>query len=84
MAILPESLILAGGFDIASAIAMYPDILVRDWHTPGYDLSALSSQSPGHSLSFVAHDDGLRFSHRGALGSAGVSYSSGLLFLGKC
>ena len=50
MATLPESLILAGGFDTASAMSMYPDIIARDWHTPGYDLSALNWQSSDYSL----------------------------------
>ncbi len=83
MATLPESLILAGGFDTASAMAMYPDVLARDWYTPVYDLSALAWQSPDYSLNFEARDDGLDFYYRGLLGDANDFYFSGLLFLGS-
>lgn len=80
---LPESLLLAGGFDTAAALAMYPDVLAGDWQTPGYDLSALSWQSPDYLLGFEASDDGLYFDSRGALGNASGNFSSGLLFLGS-
>jgi hypothetical protein len=80
---LPESLLLAGGFDTVTAITMYPDILARDWHTPGYDVSTLVWRSPGYSLDFKAHDDELDFYHRAVLGFAYDDYSSGFLFLGS-
>ncbi|MFH0852036.1 MAG: hypothetical protein V1845_00280 [bacterium] len=80
---LPESLLMAGGFDTAIALAMYPDVLARDWYTPGLDLSALSWQSSDYSLCFVADDGGLYFGSRGNLGGASGSYSSGLLFVGS-
>lgn len=84
MAALPESLILAGGFDTASAMAMYPDVLARDFKTPGYDLSALSWRSPVGSLDFRADDGRLIFGSRGRLGRAvGALCSSGLLFPGS-
>lgn len=83
MLTLPDKLILAGGFDSAVAQAMYPDILDRDFETPGYDLSALSWQSADYSLCFRAGDDGLRFGYGGGLGDVGDRYSSGLLFLGE-
>ncbi len=81
--VLSESLILAGGFDTASAIAMYPDVLARDWHTPGYDLSALAGGSPDRSLYFKADDDKLTFLGGGNPGATIGHYSSGLLFLGS-
>ena len=77
---LPE-LLLSGGFDTAAAITMYPDILARDWNTPGYDLSALSWQSPDDSLFFRALDDRLHFNNRGKLANANDNCSSDLLFL---
>ncbi|MBU2214254.1 hypothetical protein KJ996_06510, partial [Patescibacteria group bacterium] len=83
IATLPDSLILSGGFDTAAAMAMYPDILARDWHTPGYNLSALIWQSLDYSLSFRASDDRLFFNYGGDLGSAYDGYSSSLLFLGS-
>lgn len=83
MAVLPESLLLAGGFDATAAMAMYPDILARDWNTPGLDMSALVWRSPGYSLCFWADDDGLSFGDQGHLGDASDGCSSGLLFLGS-
>lgn len=83
MAILPESLLLTGGFDTVAAMTMYPDILARDWNTPGLDMSALTWQSPGCSLYFEADDDDLGFGSRGSLGVASDDYSSGVLFLGS-
>jgi hypothetical protein len=83
MATLSEELWLAGGFDTLAAIAMYPDVLARDFHTPGCDLSALYWQSPDDSLSLGALGDGLVFFCGGVLGRAPVSFSSCLLFLGS-
>ncbi len=83
MSDLPESLILSGGFDIATAMAMYPDILARDFYTPGYDLSALSWQPPGYSLDFKTSNDILGFYGGASLGDAHNDSSSGLLFLGS-
>jgi hypothetical protein len=83
MSRLSESLILVGGFDASTAMVMYPDILARDWHTPGYDLSAFHWQSSGDSLYFGADDGGLHLSSGASLGSASGYYSSGLLFLGS-
>jgi len=79
---LPEDLILSGGFDTSAAIAMYPDVLARDYHTPRYDLSALSWESPRYSLYFEVYDGGLNFGRRAFLSDAYDHYSSGLLFLG--
>ena len=79
----PDSLLLSGGFDTATAMVMYPDILARDWYTPGLDLSALSWQSPGGSLCFRASGDDLYFGGRGVLAGARDGYSSGLLFFGS-
>ncbi len=83
---LPESLILAGGFDTASAIAMYSDVLAnaKEWYTPGYNLSALSWRLPYFSLFFEADVGNLVFGSRADLGSTYDNFSSGLLFLGEC
>lgn len=80
---LPESLFLCGGFDSATAMVMYPDILARDFHAPGHDLSALCWRSSDFSLFFGAYDDRLCFRFRAVLGVAHDSCSSGLLFLGS-
>lgn len=83
MATLPEGFILSG-LDTVIAMAMYPDVLARDWYTPGYDLAALLWRSPGCSLHFWAGDGRLSFDVGGALGGAcGDYFSSGLLFLGS-
>jgi hypothetical protein len=80
---IPESLSLVGGFDASSAMVMYSDILAKDWHTPGYDLSALQWQSSDCSLCFKADDGRLVFYGKAGLGCADGGYSSGFLFLGS-
>lgn len=81
MTSLPESLILSGAMDIATAIIAFPDVLARDWETPGYDCAANSWRSAGRSLCFRALDDRLGFAGAAHLGYAGDVYSGGLLFL---
>lgn len=85
METLPESLILAGGFDTATALVMYPDVLAGDWHIPSLHLAALSWQSVAHSLCFGvsgAWADRLDFVHTGMLDFTEGRSSGGLLFLG--
>ena len=79
---LPENLFLSGGFDIATAMTIYPDVLARDCSTSGYDLSALSWKSPNYSFYFEVSGDELHFDRYGHLSHAIDDYSSGLLFLG--
>lgn len=80
MATLPESFILSG-LDVVIGMIMHPDVLARDWHTPGLDLAAFSWQSV--SLDFGAREDGmLCFDRTASLGCADDYYSGGLLFLG--
>ena len=81
MSTLPEGFILSG-VDTPIAMTMYPDILARDWNTPGLDMAALSWRSADSSLRFRALDDGLDFSRTGPLASVYVDYSGGLLFFG--
>ena len=81
MSTLPEGFILSG-LDIAIAMMMYPDILARDYNTPGLDLAALSWRSAGCSLSFRACDVKLDFNRTDGLARADAHYSGGLLFLG--
>jgi len=78
---LPEGFILSG-MDTPIAMAMYPDILARDFNTPGLDMVALSLQSVGYSFNFWADDGKLVFSFTGCLAGAYARYSGGLLFLG--
>lgn len=81
MLTLPEGFILSG-IDTSIAMVMYPDILARDWNTPGLDLAALSWQSADSSLFFRAHDGRLDFFRTDYLAYAYDDYSGGLLFLG--
>lgn len=78
---LPKGFILSG-LDTPIAMAMYPDILARDYNTPGLDMAALSWQSADYSLSFGAIDDRLDFFDTDSLADADGYYSGGLLFLG--
>ena len=81
IATLPEGFVLSG-LDTIIAATMYPDILARDYNTPGYDLAAISWQSAGCSLSLGANDDGLDFGGTASLSFAFGRCSGGLFFLG--
>jgi hypothetical protein len=81
MPTLPEGFILSG-MDTPIAMAMYPDILARDWNTPGLDLAAFQWQSAGYSLHFGASGVELGFRRTDCLAAANDDYSGGLLFLG--
>ncbi|MFH1551378.1 MAG: hypothetical protein ABIC36_00685 [bacterium] len=81
MSTLPEGFILSG-MDTPIAMAMYPDILARDWNTPGLALAAFSWQSADYSLSFRAFDGRLAFGYTVCLAFAYDYCSSGLLFFG--
>jgi hypothetical protein len=75
---LPEGFILSG-LDTAIAMLMYPDILARDFNTPGLDLAALQYKSLERSLGFRAGGGGLYFGSTGDLVDA-FDYCSGGLF----
>ncbi|MBL7155430.1 MAG: hypothetical protein ISS88_02960 [Candidatus Portnoybacteria bacterium] len=77
---LPEGFILSG-MDTLIAMAMYPDVLARDWNTPGLDLAAFSWRS-AYSLIFGASALKLDFDSTAYLAYARDSCSGGLLFLG--
>ncbi len=81
MSTLPEGFILSG-MDILIAMAIYPDILARDYDTPGLDLAAFSWQSVVYSLFFEVDGDELGFGLTASLACACGFFSGGLLFLG--
>lgn len=81
MATLPEGFVLSG-LDTIIAMVMYPDVLARNWNTPGLDLAAYSWQSAGSSLYFRAYGGRLVFSRTDYLTRACDFYSGGLFFLG--
>lgn len=85
MSSLPESLILAGGFDSFSAMVMYPDILARDYDVPDYDLSALSWNSRPLSLCSdpIRRTSTIYFTDWSDEAAAYSLRSSGLLFIGS-
>jgi len=76
-----EGFILSG-IDTSIAMVMYPDILARDWNTPGLYMAALQWQSADYSLGFRAGGDKLDFGSTDGLADASGCYSGGLLFLG--
>jgi len=82
MSTLPEIFLLSGGFDTATAMVAYPDVMARDFNTPGLDMVALQWQGPSRSLCLVARDDRLLFSGGADLGLASVYFSGGLFVLG--
>jgi len=76
---LPEILHLAGGYDFSAALAAYPDVLGRDFNTPGNDMAALQWKSADFSLHcWVSDVQRLRFGNRYL--NAGDCYSGGLFF----
>lgn len=77
---LPEEFLLSGGFDTATAMVAYPDVLARDYQTPCLDMAALQWMSAEDSLYFEALGESLGF-RRGSLGAHG-SFSSGFVLLG--
>lgn len=81
MSTLPKEFILSG-MDTPIAMIMYPDILARDWNTPGLDVSALQWPSADYSLYFRAGGGLLGFGHVNDLSDAYAGCSGGLLFLG--
>ncbi len=81
MSTLPEGFILSG-MDTPIATMMYPDILARDYNTPGLDMAALQWRSADCSLRFRASGGRLGFGFTVRLASAYDRYSGGLLFLG--
>ncbi|EKE15828.1 MAG: hypothetical protein ACD_11C00103G0030 [uncultured bacterium] len=82
MSVLPESLLLSGGIDIMTAVAMYPDVLGKDFNTPGYLCAANSWRSAEYSLYAGAHDGDFGFGDSDDLFGADARFSSGLLFIG--
>ena len=79
---LPDFVSLGGGFDVATANVGYPQVLLRDFHTPGQDMSALQWQSQECSLSVKANDDDASFDCEGFLGRAYAGFSGALFFRG--
>lgn len=82
MKYLPEGLLLAGGFDTVSAMVMYPEVLLRDHHTPTLFMAALSWQSNKYSLYSDAGNAGMSFGQWDKIIDTDGSCSAGLLFLG--
>jgi len=76
-----QSIILSGAIDTALAWVATPQVLARDWHTPGYDCSALAWGSAVYSLLFKAIDDSADFDYRRLY--AYDAYSGSVLVLGQ-
>lgn len=79
---LPESFLLSGGFDTATAMIMYPSVLAESNKTPGYDCAAMQYKAAGQSLGFGASGAWLGFGGEDGLGGACGGFSGGLLFVG--
>ena len=73
---LPECFSLSGAVDTLTALVMYPDVLARDWNTPGLDMAALQWQSQECSLCAKADDVKLEFDYRNL--DANGYYSGGM------
>ncbi len=75
---LPDEFLLAGVIDTAAVEIMYPDVVARDFNTPGLDCAAVRWRRS--SLCFSAGSHTLNFVNRDLGGGGG--YSGGLLVLG--
>lgn len=75
---LPEHILLAGALELSAAEIMYPDVVARDYYTPGLDCAAVRWQE--YSLCFEAFDVKLNF-FNGDL-NANDRCSGGLVVLG--
>jgi hypothetical protein len=82
MSSLPEQFLLAGGFEAASAMIGYPDVLARDGNTPLLDLAAMQWQSSGSSLYFSSGGDDAGFDDGAGLSVARGGCAGGLVVLG--
>ena len=79
IALLPEEFVLSG-LDTIVSWALYPDILLSSWNTPGYDLAAFFWGSSSYSLYGKAHVGSADF-RGGDLGAS--DYCSAGLFLSR-
>jgi hypothetical protein len=79
IAFLPEEFILSG-LDTIMSLALYPDILLSSWNTPGYDLAAFIWGSSSDSLYGGADDARADFHGKGLCAS---DRSSAGLFLSR-
>lgn len=77
---LPSDFLLCGAIDTMAAASGYPDVLARDYQTPGLDCAAVQWRDASDSLYFRASGGVARFDCRGLL--AHGSYSGGLFLLG--
>jgi len=82
MGSMPLEFTLGGPIDRLTVAATYPNIVFRDFNTPGYDCSAVSWQSADQSLYLWADDVALVFGNGGFLGDAYDYCSGGLSVLG--
>jgi len=80
MSTLPKGFILSG-IDTAISMIMYPDILARDFNTPGLDMAAFSWQSVNYSFYLNADNDSLDFPKINELFNTFGSCSGSLLFI---
>lgn len=78
---MPGRFILSGGWDTAMDVMAYPEVLLRDYLTPGLDCAANTWSPDGHSLLFYVLDDNTRFAYR-PLYAARAHWSAGFLILG--
>ena len=77
---LPNNYLLTGALDTSVAMVAFPQVLARDYYTPGLDCAA-NSWGSGISLFFRPGGSGLSFGDRGL--GAYVFFSGGVFVLGQ-
>jgi hypothetical protein len=54
---LPEDFVLSGAIDVMTGLTAYPDVLARDFKTPGLDCAANGWRASQMSMLFKAYDE---------------------------
>lgn len=78
---LPESILLCGAVDIATAMTAYPEVLVGNQHRPSYDCSAILLDE-NSIIDFHPEDDYIYVGLNERLNQAHGAWSGGLIFVG--
>lgn len=83
MSSLPETCLLAGGYDSAAAFVAAPDLLLRkDGYPPLLWLSGLDSTTDNAEFHFEAYGYDLTFNRRAHLGNVAEYWASAFVILG--
>ncbi len=82
MASLPETFLLSGGFDLATALVCFPEALTRDSETPELSMAALNWRRCTDRLASIkTWDEATTLANYGDVGYGQAEFSAGLLVI---